>query len=147
MMETGVEHHNWNDAPGVKVCVWGPFCEQLKCLVCICLFGWSPLFKVTPIWYGIYLSSWGLMVLLRDPTVLGFVFAIIQSVAQGLNCSVTTSSVCHAFGTVFSFPYCNIFFFLHRIEEELGDKAHFAGRKFRNPLNWDRTSDYTANPC
>lgn len=31
-------------------------------------------------------------------------------------------------------------FFMHRIEEELGDKAHFAGKNFRNPLNWDQHS-------
>lgn len=31
---------------------------------------------------------------------------------------------------------------MHSIEEELGDKAQFAGKNFRNPLNWDHSSTF-----
>lgn len=35
----------------------------------------------------------------------------------------------------FTFSAYLLVFFMHRIEEELGDKAQFAGKNFRNPLN------------
>lgn len=75
-------------------------------VVCICKS------KVTDSWDGIQLSSWRLTVLLMVPTVL-FELSIIQSVAQSLNCSATTSPVCHLLSdTVVSCPFCNCFFFL-----------------------------------
>lgn len=40
----------------------------------------------------------------------------------------------------FTFSAHLLVFLMHRIEEELGDKAQFAGKNFRNPLNWGHNS-------